>query len=231
MGCSNSKAIDAGGGGPINGSTNNKNFNNNIKSNDNAALTNRDMSSSSNNMNNKTASVVAANIVDGMDDFNKDYKVLKKISNNTANEKGKKKKKSSVSSIYMVTPRSSRPVRSSLPTKTNDMLLLMQCIDLNSVAHERRKQMRHEVQALKRIRHDNILQVLDVYQTTDTVILVTELCLGGDLSTRLNSVGGTKPIAEHRANQIISQILDAVLYLESKGISNHSLSTENSTSA
>ena len=47
------------------------------------------------------------------------------------------------------------------------------------------KSMQSEIDIMKRVDHPNLVKLLDVYQTTNNMYIVTEFCQGGDLRNYL----------------------------------------------
>ncbi|RHY77600.1 hypothetical protein DYB28_004919 [Aphanomyces astaci] len=82
-----------------------------------------------------------------------------------------------------------------------------------------------EVAALRRIRtHPNIVTLLDVYETPSEVLLVMELCTGGELFERLAARG---PYSEMDCVRHVKSLAEAVAYLHANGIVHRDLKPEN----
>jgi len=82
----------------------------------------------------------------------------------------------------------------------------------------------HEITFLKECNHPNVLQLYEVYISDTNISLVTEFCQGGDLFERVYQ---ESPMPEVDAAQIFKQIMTAVSFLHSKGISHRDLKPEN----
>lgn len=78
-----------------------------------------------------------------------------------------------------------------------------------------RRNMRREARLLQRIRHNHIVQLLDVMETENGFYLVMEYCGGGDLMTRICD---SRTIEEADARNYVRQIVSAVDYLHRGGI-------------
>lgn len=78
-----------------------------------------------------------------------------------------------------------------------------------------RRNMRREARLLQRIRHNHIVQLLDVMETNNGFYLVMEYCGGGDLMTRICD---SRTIDENDARHYVRQIVSAVDYLHRGGI-------------
>ena len=81
-----------------------------------------------------------------------------------------------------------------------------------------------EVAVLRAIDHPNILRLYEVYETTDTIYLITQLCEGGELFDRIIQRG---VFSEGEAAVLIAQLLDALTYLHSRGIVHRDVKPEN----
>jgi serine/threonine protein kinase len=69
--------------------------------------------------------------------------------------------------------------------------------------NEKRK-MEHEIGILKPLRHPSLVKILETFEDNDNLLMVTELCPGGDL---LNHVRKRRKLNEGQAKYIFKQIL------------------------
>lgn len=67
----------------------------------------------------------------------------------------------------------------------------------------------NEVNALKVLDHPNVIRLYEVYETDTDVILVQELCKGGELMKRFESYD---TINEHKVANIFKQVLLSIEY-------------------
>jgi 5'-AMP-activated protein kinase catalytic alpha subunit len=81
-----------------------------------------------------------------------------------------------------------------------------------------------EVKILKKMRHKNIVQLLDTFETSKHIIFVMELCSGGDL---LNYVRKRRKLTEDYAKAIFKQILDALHYCHKLNILHRDIKLDN----
>jgi len=81
-----------------------------------------------------------------------------------------------------------------------------------------------EIDIMKKLQHPNIIQLMEVIDTADTLFLVLEFASGGELFDAIVDKGS---YSEAEAAKIIHQILDAVLYLHNHGIAHRDLKPEN----
>ena len=77
------------------------------------------------------------------------------------------------------------------------------------------RNMRREARLLQRIRHCNVVQLLDVMETEHGFYLVMEYCGGGDMMTKICD---SHTIDEADARLYVRQIVSAVDYLHRAGI-------------
>ncbi|KAG5366192.1 Calcium/calmodulin-dependent protein kinase type I [Yarrowia sp. B02] len=90
----------------------------------------------------------------------------------------------------------------------------------------REHMVRNEIVVLKRVSqgHKNILTLVDYFETTNNLYLVTDLARGGELFERICSKGA---YYESDAVEIVKNTLSGVAYLHSHGIVHRDLKPEN----
>jgi tRNA A-37 threonylcarbamoyl transferase component Bud32 len=88
----------------------------------------------------------------------------------------------------------------------------------NSIPWER------EIEILRRVRHPNIVYLLEAHATSNKVYSVLELAFGGDLAQRLDRVGY---FTEAKTISLMSSIIDAVRYLHKHGVTHRDIKMEN----
>ena len=90
----------------------------------------------------------------------------------------------------------------------------------------REHMVRNEIASLKRVSmgHQNILSLVDYFETMNNLYLVTDMCVGGELFDRICERGR---YYEKDAANIIRTVLSAVEYLHSQNIVHRDLKPEN----
>lgn len=79
------------------------------------------------------------------------------------------------------------------------------------------KLQRNEADLLKRINHKNIIKIYDYLETKHFIFVVTEFCEAGDLwqvLERYQKMTKSKSMPEKLASQIVSQLVDGLIYLK-----------------
>ncbi|KAJ8372806.1 hypothetical protein AAFF_G00276610 [Aldrovandia affinis] len=84
--------------------------------------------------------------------------------------------------------------------------------------------MKNEIAVLRRIKHENVVGLEDIYESRTHYYLVMELVSGGELFDRILDRG---VYTEKDASLVIRQVLDAVAYLHKNGIVHRDLKPEN----
>eukprot|EP00585_Thalassiosira_rotula_P004822 CAMPEP_0196143164 /NCGR_PEP_ID=MMETSP0910-20130528/12763_1 /TAXON_ID=49265 /ORGANISM="Thalassiosira rotula, Strain GSO102" /LENGTH=383 /DNA_ID=CAMNT_0041404575 /DNA_START=13 /DNA_END=1164 /DNA_ORIENTATION=+ len=89
-----------------------------------------------------------------------------------------------------------------------------------------------EIILLQEMKHQSIVQLIDVHEDAEYVHLVTDLCSGGELfdkiiERRSDRSNGAACFVEHEAARIMHQILTAVSYMHKHGVVHRDLKPEN----
>ena len=88
-----------------------------------------------------------------------------------------------------------------------------------------REQTMSEINILKLVGgHDNIIKLLDVFESVTYIFLVFELCTNGELFDHLNSV---VTISEKRARRIMKQVVEALVHCHNRGVVHRDIKPEN----
>ncbi|KAL5013464.1 hypothetical protein ScPMuIL_007734 [Solemya velum] len=99
----------------------------------------------------------------------------------------------------------------------------VKCIDRKGLIGKE-ESLENEIQVLRRLRHSNIVQLLDVFEDKCHVYLVMELVTGGELFDRIVEKGS---YTEKDASHLIKQVLEAVNYMHERGVVHRDLKPEN----
>ncbi|XP_075044913.1 serine/threonine-protein kinase H1 [Mixophyes fleayi] len=81
-----------------------------------------------------------------------------------------------------------------------------------------------ELSVLRRVRHTNIIQLIEVFETQERVYMVMELATGGELFDRIIAKGS---FTERDATHMLQMVLEGVKYLHTLGITHRDLKPEN----
>lgn len=81
-----------------------------------------------------------------------------------------------------------------------------------------------ELNVLRRVRHQNIIQLIEVFESKDKVYMVMELATGGELFDRIIAKGS---FTERDATRVVTMVLNGLAYLHSLGITHRDLKPEN----
>ncbi|XP_051961106.1 caM kinase-like vesicle-associated protein [Xyrauchen texanus] len=87
-----------------------------------------------------------------------------------------------------------------------------------------RKAAKNEIMILKMIKHPNILQLIDAFETRKEFFIIQELATGGDVFDWILDQGN---YTERDAANVIRQVLEAVAYIHSLNIVHRNLKLEN----
>jgi len=75
------------------------------------------------------------------------------------------------------------------------------------------KSIQSEIDIMKKVDHENVVKLLDVYQTNNNMYIVTEFCEEGDLRGFIKK---KKKLSEIAAIKILKDILHGFEYLHGK---------------
>lgn len=89
---------------------------------------------------------------------------------------------------------------------------------------KQRNKVMHEVNLLLQLRHDSVVKLYETFQTSRHIMLVMELCAGGDL---LNFVRKRKKLDEDIARVLFKQIIEGIGYIHSKKILHRDIKLDN----
>ncbi|KAK2142313.1 hypothetical protein LSH36_971g00059 [Paralvinella palmiformis] len=99
----------------------------------------------------------------------------------------------------------------------------VKCIDRKGI-RGKEESLQNEIDVLRRLKHPNIVELLDVYEDKTHFYLAMELVTGGELFDRIVEKGS---YTEKDASHLIRQVLEAVDFMHEKGVVHRDLKPEN----
>uniref|UniRef100_A0AC34QJT4 Protein kinase domain-containing protein n=1 Tax=Panagrolaimus sp. JU765 TaxID=591449 RepID=A0AC34QJT4_9BILA len=102
-------------------------------------------------------------------------------------------------------------------------MVAIKCIDKKALKGKE-ESLENEIKVLRKLRHQNIVQLYDTYDEKSYVYLVMELVTGGELFDRIVAKGS---YTERDASNLIRQVLEAVAFMHRNGVVHRDLKPEN----
>ncbi|KAH9526875.1 calcium/calmodulin-dependent protein kinase I isoform X1 [Dermatophagoides farinae] len=102
-------------------------------------------------------------------------------------------------------------------------MVAIKCIDKKALKGKE-DSLDNEIKVLRKLKHKNIVQLVETFEDRNKVYLVMELVTGGELFDRIVEKGS---YTEKDASLLIKQILEAVDYMHSQGVVHRDLKPEN----
>ncbi|XP_071624305.1 calcium/calmodulin-dependent protein kinase type 1G isoform X1 [Heliangelus exortis] len=106
--------------------------------------------------------------------------------------------------------------------RSTGKLFALKCIKKSPLTRD--SSLDNEIAVLRKIKHENIVTLEDIYESTTHYYLVMQLVSGGELFDRILERG---VYTEKDASVVIHQVLTAVKYLHENGIVHRDLKPEN----
>ncbi|XP_048862520.1 calcium/calmodulin-dependent protein kinase type 1D isoform X1 [Brienomyrus brachyistius] len=107
--------------------------------------------------------------------------------------------------------------------KTTGKMFAVKCIPKKALKGKE-SSIENEIAVLRKIKHENIVALEDIYESSNHLYLIMQLVSGGELFDRIVEKGF---YTEKDASTLIRQVLDAVNYLHKMGIVHRDLKPEN----
>lgn len=82
----------------------------------------------------------------------------------------------------------------------------------------------NEVNVMRKLKHPNVVELLDVFENSDFVYVVMELCKGGEVLGHLQKNGA---YTEARASRALRHVLNAIVYMHREGVLHGDIKPEN----
>lgn len=87
-------------------------------------------------------------------------------------------------------------------------------------------QLREEIRIMKELKHDNIIELFNVYESAGHLYIVMQLCEGGELFDRIQDQPDGS-FSEADAQKILKQIIDGLAFLHAQKIAHCDLKPDN----
>ncbi|CAG9326947.1 unnamed protein product [Blepharisma stoltei] len=110
-----------------------------------------------------------------------------------------------------------------LEAKSATKSIAVKCINLAAMRHELHL-LRREVEIMKKVRHQNIVQFYEIYENPEFIYITMELCEEGNLKKKIEAFG---KMNEEDVKIMTKQILSALVYLHRLKICHRDLKPEN----
>ena len=107
----------------------------------------------------------------------------------------------------------------------NPQKLATKIIDLRKIEKPAAKYLNNEIKIMKILKHQNIIQLIDVLKTKNHLYLIMEFCNGGTLSECLKK--NEKPFSIEIIQYFMRQIIDGIKYIHSKKIIHRDMKLDN----
>lgn len=100
----------------------------------------------------------------------------------------------------------------------------IKCIEKKNLDQKELQLLFREIDIMKKLQHPNVIQLMEVVDTPDTLYLVLEFASGGELFDAIVKKGS---FGEPEAVNIIKQIIQAIDYCHEQGVCHRDLKPEN----
>lgn len=109
--------------------------------------------------------------------------------------------------------------------KLTRKMIAIKSINKEYLSEEKqRSKIMHEVNLLLSLRHPSVVKLYETFETSRHIMLVMELCAGGDL---LNFVRKRKKLDEMTAKVIFKQVIEGIAYVHSRKVLHRDIKLDN----
>jgi serine/threonine protein kinase len=109
--------------------------------------------------------------------------------------------------------------------KLSKKLVALKLLNKEFLKNETSKEkVMQEVRILKRFRHPNVVKLFETFESLKHIVVVMELCAGGDL---LNYVRKRRRLKEEYAKYIFKQIIEGIAHVHAKGVLHRDIKLDN----
>jgi len=114
-------------------------------------------------------------------------------------------------------------VRKAISKETKEVVAV-KIIKKKRLSTKELKSIEREIDIMIKLKHRNVVTLLDVFDSPKQIYLVMELCVGGELFDKVVEAGN---YSEHLASKAIKQVCRGIKYLHANGIIHRDLKPEN----
>lgn len=125
--------------------------------------------------------------------------------------------------------------------KDTGMSYAVKSINLTNIQPQTLIRLRREIQVLRSLNHKNIIQLYEIFEEDGMLLMIMELCTGGELWHFLQRVeifpngdkfyyspkGERVALTEEKVARLLRGIVEAIYYCHSRGVSHRDLKLEN----
>jgi serine/threonine protein kinase len=103
-------------------------------------------------------------------------------------------------------------------------LVALKSLNHQKIKEDQKTKLMKEVLLLMKLRHPHVVKIYETIETSTHMVIVMELCAGGDL---LAYVRRRRKLKENVAKKIFRQIIEGLGYIHSKNIAHRDIKLDN----
>lgn len=106
-------------------------------------------------------------------------------------------------------------------------VVAVKIVDKRDVDSEELPLLNDEVEIMARVDHPSCIKLYEMYESSNYLMLVVEMCTGGELFDRIVKRYETGSFSEEEASKVVRQVAQGLKYLHTQGIVHRDLKPEN----